>query len=357
MMNTRDLISPEELDALFSTSHSSELATKDCRDDIQLHDDDISIDIQSEVVESENHLDVAKEENGNFTKQINIPECVISLYEPLSLGTILLQCHEVLAKHFEMEFFTLVQPRKNKTMVTIYSASDEKEPSYGSPEVVELSPTRLSDCMLVKQRILKYVTGDSDLDRLEKKYLLPVHAPKSDVTILYWPVIFDGMLKGVLVIGITGRIQLSDAQDKFLSQLCRHLPVAIKNSDAHYNERRRNRQLEILSEIACEAVNENDFKSFISKVSKAIRKSFNYNSVQVWIGSGSRLDIAGHNSKYEISQNFREAASSIVHQCWEKNRIFSKNYSGLEIKSGDEGIGKSCFAVKAINWMLFQSRI
>jgi hypothetical protein len=324
------LISPEELEALFESSCASDLQPDSEGELLKTSEDEI--DIQMEIVESEETGSLADHYGLDVEGKKKIPECMVLLYQSLSLGEILFQCHQILGKQFPMEFFTLVQSRKSKKVVSVYSSDNTEKPSYKPPKIVELIPSRLSDCALVKQKILKYVAESHELDDTEKYHLIPANLQKNDITIVYWPVIYNGNLKCVLVLGLKGKIQLSDAQNKFLSQVCAHLPAAIDNSDIHYNECRRTRQLEMLSEIASEAVLESDFKNFLSKVCGSIRKSFNYSSVQVWIGSGSRLEILGHNSKFEIPADYKKAVSSIIQECWDQNRILIKNGNQYKIQ-------------------------
>lgn len=343
MNDMRELISPEELDALFSASSNSGMNPGDGDDNIVIHHDDSDISVleaQSDGVDPD-----AKRDHEVLQDTVEIPECVVSLYDTLLLSKILSRCHRMLKKRFPMEFFTFVQPRKNRTMVTVYLQEPGEDPSYSSPQITELSPSRLSECLLVKQRVLTFISGEDRLDATEKSCLVPAPSQKGDLTILYWPVIFDGEIKSILVMGLKDNVQLSDAQNDFLSQLCRHLPVAVNNSDIHYNERRRNRQLEMLSEISGKAVLESEFKNFLSKVCESIRKSFNYHSVQIWIATGNRLDISGHSSKCEMTGDLQKTVSPIVQESWNQNRILSKNYSQSELKEAGKGIGKSCFAV------------
>ncbi len=331
----RELISPEELKALFESSCASDLPT----------DREDETDLQMEIVDSEETVNLVDHYGADVAGKREIPECLVSLYASLSLGSILFQCHQMLKQRLPLEFFTLVQSRKSKSVVSVYSPAEIEKPSYSPPEIVELIPSRLSDCALIKQKILKYVAENHELDDTEKHYLIPKNFRKSDVTIVYWPVLLDGNLSCILVLGLNGKIQLSDDQNTFLTQLCTHLPVAVRNSDIHYNERRRSRQLEMLSEIASEAVFEDDFESFLSKVCESIRKSFNYSSVQVWIGTGSRLDILGHNSIFEMPADYKKAISVIVGECWNQNRIQIKNYGNEEFGKRFKGMGNSCFVV------------
>lgn len=339
----RELISPEELDALFSSSSTPEMNARDRDDGIVIHHEDTDGPVLAATSDCGN-LDTQTESN-LLHDTVKIPECVISLYGTLSLGEILLRCHGMLKDRFPMEFFTFVQSRKNRTMVTVYAQQTGDNLTYRPPQIIELGPSRLSECLLVKQRVLTFIPDEEDFDETEKSSLIPADFQKGDITVLYWPVIFGDDIKSVLILGLKDRFQLSDAQNLFLSQLCRHLPIAVNNSDIHYNECRRSRQLEMLSEISGKAVIENEFKNFLSKVCESIRKSFNYHSVQIWIASGNRLDVIGHSSKCEMTRKLRETVSSIVQESWNQNRILSKNYSKSERSEGGEGIGKSCFAV------------
>ena len=239
----RELISPEELDALFSSSCSSLTNARGGEDNIVIHTDDADVPILKAPSDSESQD--TKRDGEALQDTIEIPECLISLYDTLSLSKILSRCHRMLKKRFPMEFFTFVQPRKNRTMVTVYLQETEEHPAYSSPQITELCPSRLSECLLVKQRVLTFIPREEDFDATEKSCLVPAPLQRSNTTILYWPVILGDDIKSILVLGLRDKFQLSEAQNIFLSQLCRHLTVAVNNSDLHYNERRRSRQLEM----------------------------------------------------------------------------------------------------------------
>jgi transcriptional regulator with GAF, ATPase, and Fis domain len=315
-MGIRDIISSDELSALFTIPSASDLDLDSYRGTMRSDKDNAwngGSDPAGEFIETTGS---AKNQNGMIPRDEQLHGESISLYGSLSLGEILLRCQQALKNHFSLEFITLIQPRIDKTMVTVYSSSKNGKSMHVLPHVIKLESSRLSKCMVEKQAIFKYFAQAVELDNTEKSCLIPSHLSSNDISVLYWPLLLNGELQGVLVLGLDGEGHLTATQSEFLSHFGKHLTRAIKNSDAYYGVRRRSQQLKMLGEIASEASGEADFKNFLNKVSESIRKSFDYKSVQIWMGSRNRLEVSGFASKSDNSAVSDQSTVFIVQECW-----------------------------------------
>jgi diguanylate cyclase (GGDEF)-like protein/PAS domain S-box-containing protein len=199
------------------------------------------------------------------------------------------------------------------------------------PCVINLEPSRLKECLLTKQKAIKYSAQSCVLDDIERDFLCPTHLNSNCISILYWPLTLNGELKGVLVLGLTGRIRLTVLRSEFLLQICTHLAIAINNSDTHYRERRRSRQLAMLGDITKEAASEGDFNRLLHKVCESVRTSLDYSSVQIWMRTGNRMHMAGDASKSEKNSVCELQAPLIVQECWDQDLVLCRNhpYSGF----------------------------
>ena len=343
-MNLRDIISSDELNALFAIPHASDSLPNGLqgtiRDPKSAAYNEV-LDFEAEFLET---TDPDKKQPEMSPNDEGLNKSAILLYGSLSLGEILLRCQRELKSHFTLEFITLTQPRIDKTMATVYSLGKSGKSTYVLPHVIKLESSRLSVCMLEKHPIFKYIDQTAKLDALERRLLVPTPLGSNGTSILYWPLMLNGDLQGILSLGLEGQSQLSAVQSEFLTHICRHLTIAIKNSDAYYSVRRKSQQLKMLGEIAGEAANEVDFKNFLLKVTESIRKSFDYSSVQVWMGTRNRLDVVGFASKTGKEITASPSTISIVQDCWDQNQTLINNSPISGFRGESEGKGGSWFA-------------
>jgi diguanylate cyclase (GGDEF)-like protein/PAS domain S-box-containing protein len=343
-MGIRDIISSDELSALFAIPSASDLDLNSYDGTMQSEKDKAQNAVSDPADEFIETADTAKNQNGILPRDEHLQKSAISLYGSLSLGEILLRCQQALNKHFSLEFITLIQPRIDKTMVTVYSLGKSGKSTHILPHVIKLESSRLSTCMVEKQPIFKYIARVAELDNTERRYLVPTHLCSNDISILYWPLILNGELQGVLLLGLGGNRHLTATQSEFLSHICGHLTIAIKNSDVYYGARRKRQQLKMLGEIASDASGEADFKNFLNKVSESIRKSFDYNSVQIWMGMRSRLDVVGYALKSEKDAVSSQSTVLMVQECWDQNQTLINNSPHSEFHLERAGNGGSWFA-------------
>ena len=206
-----------------------------------------------------------------------------SVYGSLILAEILRACRCALQEHFVLQRLSLVHHRANELTATLYSLDEGGDAPLIGPKVIVLEDSRLKQCIVEQELFTVQLDEDEGQDAIEKRHLLHPNTG----AVLYSPLILRGRFKGVLVLALAGGSSPTPAHMNLLSYTTAHLAVAIENSDMHYLECRRGRQLSMVSEIAKQAVMVEDLGDFLRTASERIRISFDYLEVQIWtVGSG-----------------------------------------------------------------------
>lgn len=249
----------------------------------------------------------------------------VSLYRSLSLGEILLACSQALKRQMPLKHFSFVQPRRDKTLVTVYSEAISGVSPFQAPNIVHLAFSRLQECLLKREALYASAVDVTELDDAERNYLFPNYQNGEAIAIIYWPLIRKGEITGILVLGLSHAEFVAGAQRPLLSQVGYHLAIALNNSNIHYQERRRSRLLAILNDIATIAVGKNDFNNCLYEIAGLLRKSFYYESVQIWMGTRTRQELVAHADKtgYEISMGVMPAPP-IVQECWQQEHFICR---------------------------------
>lgn len=208
-------------------------------------------------------------------------ELAASIHGSLILVEILSACRRVLQEYFPLGRLSLVQNRANQSTATLYALDEGDDPPLIGPKVIVLENSRLRQCSFDHEPRIVQFDDVAEQDALERRHLLH---PETGAAI-YSPLLLKGKFKGVLVLALGVRSKLTAADQSLLSYLTSHLALAIENSDLHYLECRRGRQLSMVSEIAKQAVIAEDLGDFLHSVSELIRLSFDYLGVQIWTTS------------------------------------------------------------------------
>ncbi len=245
-----------------------------------------------------------------------------SVYGSLVLEDILRNCRGMLEERLAVGRLTLVQQRASEITVTLYSVEADPEAPLVGPKIVPLEDSRLRTS-LAEQRQLAAVFGESSRqDGAERAYLLG----PDDLAAAYLPLNWQGKRKGVLVVGLAVAREFSPAEHRFVRHLATHLALAVENSDTHYMERRHGRQLEIVSEIAKQAVLVEDVGEFLRRTAELLRRGFDYDRVQMWrLGSKQEpLQLVGHASKGGKAAP-PAAAPPMVEECLRLEKMLHNN--------------------------------
>ena len=255
-----------------------------------------------------------------------------SLHGSLMLDEILRQCRRMLEEHFTLGRLSLVQHRANETAVTVYSIdSDINAPIIG-PKVMAVEPSRLSQCISGQQEISTCLPDASAKDDPERNYLLL----EGDHAVMYFPLVLKDKLKGVLVLGFPQSSLPGAAQAALVAYVARHLSIAIENSDILYFERRRGRQLTLVSEIAKKAVMLEDLGEFLRQAALLLRKGFDYHVVQIWTKESKQetLRLQGYAHKAQMDLPAADAIPAMVEECRRQNKVFCNNNLAAGIDEG-----------------------
>ncbi len=260
-------------------------------------------------------------------------EIAASLHASLLLDEILLGCLRILRRHFPLQRLSLVQHRRNENTATLYSLDDTTETPFVLPQVIALEDSRLRECLNLRRRAEVRFSRQSRPDGIEERYL--IHPGSS--AIIYSPLVLAGRLKGVLVITHTRKTPFSKSQGDFLTVLSDQLALAIENSDTHYFERRRGRQLQMVSEIAKQAVMLEDLSEFLKMASGLLRQGCDYDVVQIWtISPRQELDLRGCAHKGTPGITLWNGTPPILEECRLKNEMVCNN------NVSDEGRKLTC---------------
>jgi len=246
-----------------------------------------------------------------------------ALHRSLRLRDILHSCREILAAHLSLGRVSFVQHRPNESTVTVFSIDEAGEAPLIGPKVIVLGKSRLSRCIAQQKKLIFSLHGPGEYDPFERDHLLRPGAG----CVVYLPLFLNGRLKGVLVVSLLAGVQLSGTDKNLLERLADHLALAIENSDAHYMEQRRGRQLTMLGEIAKQAVMLEDVGEFLRSAPEFLRRGFNYDLVQVWTPA-SKLDgmhLAGCAHRATCCESSCKEVPAIVEECLSQGRTLCVN--------------------------------
>ena len=239
-----------------------------------------------------------------------------SIHSSLRLDEILRGCLSVLREHFQLRRLSLVQHRSNEFTATLYSSNDIEGASPIRPQVIALKSSRLKECFNRKKGVEVYLSAQKELDSTERAYF--AHPEAS--SIVYAPLLLAGKLKGMLVLALVQNGPITASQSSCLNLLTSQLSLAIENSDVHYFEKRRGRQLQMVSEIAKQAVMLEDLTEFLQTASALLRQEFNYDVVQIWaLGSRQELVLKGYAYKAASGIKIGERMPPMVEECRARN--------------------------------------
>lgn len=236
-----------------------------------------------------------------------------SLYGSLQLADILRGCRRFLEQRFRIGRLSLVQHRANDSAATLYSLDHGGDAPLAGPRVIAIEPSRLRQALLEPRMRQIALASASDQDKTERKYLL---RPATGLAV-YAPLLLGGKLKGVLVLDLPRKLPLSQTQQALLSYVADHLALAIENSDHHYLECRRSRQLEMVSEISRRAVQVENLETFLHEAAALIRVSFDYDAVQIWTltGADHRFELRAAASRSGAEAAVPTAVPWMVREC------------------------------------------
>ncbi len=249
-------------------------------------------------------------------------EMAALIHGSLLIDEILLGCLRIFRQHFSPRRLSLVQERANADTVTLYSVDDDSESPLILPRVIALRPSRLGEC--IKRRLGRSVVFSHHVkpDHAEKEYLVCPGAS----AVIYLPLLLGEKLKGLLALSHSQRQPLTPSQSVFLEFLAPQLSLALENSDTHYYERRRGRQLQVVSEIARQAVLLEDLSEFLKRASELLRQGFDYDAVQIWT-LGSRQELVLRGAAYKVAPGIVNGSGmpSMVKECRGRNELIWNN--------------------------------
>ena len=129
-----------------------------------------------------------------------------SLHKSLILEDILRECRSLLAQRFPLGRFTFVQHRASDTTTALYTL-DEEEGQLIGPKVIPLEPSRIKRCVTEQKRIFIPFNSAAEQDSIERAHLL--HTDSSAA--VYAPLLWNGQLRGVLVLDLRGQNRLTSS--------------------------------------------------------------------------------------------------------------------------------------------------
>jgi len=246
-----------------------------------------------------------------------------AIHRSLILPDILHGCRTSLEQVLPLKRLSLVQKRANDFTATLYTLDKGGEAPLKGPRVIILESSRLSRCIAEPRRRIINLSHVTEQDGPEQDYLL---LPQTPIAI-YLPLVREEKLRGVLVLALSENEALSPTHTAFLSYVAEHLALAIENSDLHYLECRRGRQLTMVSEISKRAVLIEDLGIFLRETAELIRNCFDYLAVQVWTTSSTRgaLVLEAMSRKRPLLQSQDTPLPEMVRDCYRQSRTLCNN--------------------------------
>lgn len=260
------------------------------------------------------------------------------MHGSLKLIEVLRGCRRTLAARLPIGRLSLAQHRENDYAATLCSLDAGADAALIGPSVIGLEPSRLRECIFQQKQLEIKLGGFQEQDRFEKEHLLHPDAAGA----LYAPLLLKGKLKGFLVVELVEARPLDASQRSYLAFVADHVAQAIENSDAHYRERRRVRQLGMISSIAKQAVMSRNLEEFIHSASKQLREGLDYQIVQVWFEGPKPelLELKGYAAKNFRPEGVEPPVPRTVEECRKQDRIICNNcaYERLGLSETLDGI-------------------
>ncbi|MBZ5498098.1 MAG: diguanylate cyclase [Acidobacteriia bacterium] len=253
-----------------------------------------------------------------------------SIHGSLNLGEILRACLHALQGHLPLERLSLVHHRTNDSTATLYALDQGEGAPLVGPRVIVLENSRLRQCIVDHEpRVIEFGTGVAQ-DAIEQRHLLQ----QDTGTVIYSPLVLKDKFKGVLILALQRGSRLTAVHMSLLSYTTAHLALAVENSDMHYLECRRGRQLSMVSEIAKQAVMVEDLADFLASASTLIRLSFDYVRVQIWTAGPAPDGLTIAAQACRLGAAAESNLPAMVEECARQNSILCNN--NLPVSAGPE---------------------
>ncbi len=255
-----------------------------------------------------------------------------SIHGSLILGDVLRACHQALQEHFALVRLSLVQHRSNESTATLYALDPGGGNPIIGPKVIVLENSRLKQCISDHEPcVVEFSSADAQ-DAVEQRHLLCQDAG----AVIYSPLVLKGKFKGVLILALQEGSRLDAVHMSLLSFTTAHLALAIENSDMHYLECRRSRQLSMVSEIAKQAVMVEDLQDFLRSASQLIRISFDYLRTQIWTVRTASDGLTLTAEAYRVGAGAGTNLPPMIEDCARQNSILCNNsiHASADIESG-----------------------
>jgi diguanylate cyclase (GGDEF)-like protein/PAS domain S-box-containing protein len=355
----RSMLSQDEIGGQLSAAAVDDLSMSDRwelhQTGVADHVKDSGCPASVPAVELEAEKRFGEASNHEFSVRIMIPNsCVTSaeaaslailLHTSLTIEDILRRSHQVLSEHFFLGRLSLVQLRASESAATVYSIDEDAMSPLLGPHVITVEGSRLKECLFEQREIISESLRVSELDDTEREYLLSMRPSSDAYRIVYWPLMLGGMPKGALVLELSENELMTPTRTGFLFHLAEHLAIAIENSDRYYMERRLCRQATILNEIARRAVRAQDLNEFFPEVCELLRRSFDYNYVQIWIETCNVLELRGEKGRSSGDVFGDQHVPEIVHECIRRSEIIFDNNLRTDSAAASKLEGGSQLAV------------
>ena len=246
-----------------------------------------------------------------------------SVHGSLILADILRSCRRSLQEHIELDRLSLLQQRANGSTATIHSLEKDPEGRLIGPRVIVLENSRLKQCTTDHRMRVVEIEDESAQDCVERRHLLH----RGTGVAVYSPLMLRGKCKGVLVLALPKGARFAGSHMSLLAYTTEHLALALENSDMHYLECRRGRQLSMVSEIAKQAVLAEDQAAFLQSATELIRISLDYLEVQIWTISPAHKGILLAARATRSSHSEETATPAMVEECVCLQKIAANNQS------------------------------
>jgi diguanylate cyclase (GGDEF)-like protein/PAS domain S-box-containing protein len=245
------------------------------------------------------------------------------IHSSLNMVDILRTCRRALSTRFVLGRLTLVQQRSTEFTATRYALNEDGDAPLIGPDVIPLEQSRLQQCMSERLKIIAQIGNKTQQDNMERKYF----THQVPTTLAYVPLTCKEQSKGILVMGFPEGARLDAHEEEFLDYVTSLVALAIENSDTHYTERRRRRQLGLVSDIAKEAVALENVEEFLARAVRIVREGFDYSTVQIWNPSlnQERLALRASDSKTPVQTGPDALATPMIEQCWREGQALSSN--------------------------------
>ncbi len=255
-----------------------------------------------------------------------------SIHGSLFLGDILRACYQALREHFALVRLSLVQHRSNETTATLYALDQNDGTSPIGPKVIVLENSRLKQSLINQEPCVVEFSSPAEQDAVEQRQLLCNAAG----ALIYLPLVLKDKFKGVLVLALQRGSRLDAVHMSLLSYTTAHLALAIENSDMHYLECRRGRQLSMVSEIARQAVMVEDLQDFLRSAAELIRVSFDYLRIQIWTVRAATNDLVLAAKASRMDADARLNLPPMVGDCARQASILCNNsiHSSADSETG-----------------------